>query len=1543
MAARTITDTATGEDVNYLRSTRPPQGNIMGPYGRSFNIKPIQFSYSEADISPSYFDRSQEGEDIARSPMEIFQNRIDNQPEVLKFTNAVIGGAISGIGTLVEDVGYLFDLDTYRGIYSDIDFEANKNLISQLGSTIKEKTNEFMPIYEEPTKEGDYINQVFRWSTMKGIVDSVVGFGLLGGGVGAGLKTGVSQGLKGLSKVGRFGKFVSQSNKFSRLTSFSDKMAKTFSKLERTEAFAKSLNKANPQIAQILGPSTAAIFTKSAEARMEGLEAYENSLYKMQPLIDANVVTKQQAKDAANIAGNKAFDMTMLTVAGDALMLKGLFKGRTTRAKILSKPNRWKVEGKNLLGLPKEMAEESWQEAAKQEGNYLAFSYLKEKLAKDGSLSKLNKVLNPDDYPQDYSQRLISFLSSTESMVAGTIGALAGPLQQKFVNGISGVNEFKQLQEDYNNQKTQFENNKQLFNATAKFAGQVKQTVESEEFKNMSTIFGESDLQDLAEETVFNGVALTNIIKGTQEDLRNTIKQNKISDTIDYESKLTELEKDYVKTQKYFNSEEVFTAMQSLKLGKKLLTSYKTKSQDETLTKKEREGFALEVPKQVLFIDKLQANLNAITSKSYQANLFNQEQTTQKLVKASERLASTTSITALQRIAKQYPTLKELANEKILQLRSSNTNNKVKNLKTAEVQKTTEEQDIEIEIPKNIPVSKLNKKDLKQERITDNEGNNYTSKGNIVYTDSQLETMFTPQMSKVFNSLEDGLQPSNQDVQTVIDLYKENIDEVTDVGVFTESVLLPKITELAQKAKNRTNSTEDVPVIEIPKDKIIADTPNNTGISEKSKEAINSLFNTLGSFEMLEMADEQDINSKAKTQAELDAKADEELKAFRLAIYSLEDDGIWNRKEDPTVSFKKIIQAFIDGMNNDVELIRSNYTLLKGLFLQVSRKDIKADSFDDLLGLSTADPTIDPDMPTRENNERIINSKLLYVSTANNSEELTSIYTDESVENVDKKNTVPAVSFAHLSKQWLWKILGKTSRGDKLVGREDVGNKINANPLLNPEKYNEGDTIELAVDSEYAGEIWLSNGSKVDWKEFKTYSDSHTKEEFLKKYKLQIDETIEDYTPIFIKGEDGIVAYVHQVSWIHKLNVVSEIQEESKKVLKAFRKELITADKTNPGQTFETVVDKKVLEINKQGQYSGFVLDRSFEWSNTNEKLPATNLELGIKKLGDLTTSKDDIILNNGFLPDFGGGTVYIFVPLGKKKGKMVYHADPLTSNKISKEQARSLRQAIEIFITQNSTLNIELYNHYKNIDGTDLLTAKGLNKVLNKVLFLYRSDSKDGVQRSTLEDMLNQRIAEKNTGLGFIEFQKNTLKFGRSSIQSATKGQPIDSSFFDTLENFILPNMYFNANKKLINSKEDFNFVEVDSESKINPFKGDYNSYVKQNTKTTLRSTKLLDDSYTYTYQNIVTFDMRETKQEEEKVIVPTTEDLSSDWRLNPDVKTITEAYKSTIDVVFKPVIDGIMGLDKFIKLQKNIIKAEKFSDEGFTGKEFNDNYENC
>jgi len=140
-----LRDTATGEDKAYLTdqykqeqfaadggdSSYPEElntgnipidrGNVLRPEGDSpISIKTQQFAMPTEE--GSIWDEGFSGSSLE----ELHDYRTKNQPSYIKALSTIGGGIISGVGTFIEDAGYILDYNTYAAMFSDVDFSANQ-------------------------------------------------------------------------------------------------------------------------------------------------------------------------------------------------------------------------------------------------------------------------------------------------------------------------------------------------------------------------------------------------------------------------------------------------------------------------------------------------------------------------------------------------------------------------------------------------------------------------------------------------------------------------------------------------------------------------------------------------------------------------------------------------------------------------------------------------------------------------------------------------------------------------------------------------------------------------------------------------------------------------------------------------------------------------------------------------------------------------------------------------------------------------------------------------------------------------------------------------------------------------------------------------------------------------------------------------------------------------------------------------------------------------------------------------------------------------
>jgi len=1453
-------------------------------------------------------------------------------------------------------------------MFSDMDFSTANSMnlyrrivggISEFGRDIKESTErDIMPVYEQQAAEGDYADMLFRWSSLKSVLDSAVGFGLTGLGAGSVVKGVVKGVTKGATRWGR--------KKLLRSVATGSKVSNLAKKAADTDAYINLIGQKFPNLFPTMGATATGFMTKGAEARMEGLQAYERYLQQYQSLVTNGIVTQEQLESEASTSASEVFDATMKTVIGDILMVKGMFSGKKIISKQLSKPTRWN-RNKSLLGLSmlKEGAEEMWQEAAMKEGEYQTYQSLKAQVSDEMELDKI-KALNFDaaQYPERYSERLTSFLTSTEALVAGTIGMVSGPLQAKAMTLNKRKQNIKNQYENYKKQQDQYKNNEIIFGAQHKFKETLKQVVLSQDLRKVSQMLNDEVLADFTEDAALLSVTHDNLMSGTTDQLKEVIKEEGSPESTKKIAKIEVLEKAFKNSKRFVNSDEMFNLGQDILLSRQIVEHLKAKANDPDVDSATKESYikAAQLQERRLIDNRLR--YDKMASRKYQVALADEEIYTEELSNATNEIKSGTSISRIQKLKLRYPELIEDANDRIIYLKNigssgkkASTKNKKVNITntseqtspditTLEGQKekiaskiineqelTTDERNIANNNPASTSEKVTAKKVTSQETETtfeDNEGNKYNKESKALINNRKKVKLAIQD-----NVVQEFARLANDGNGEEVRITESMLDEVADAYIQAKTAgksdvesmqdIESKVSDIYNRIINSENVVEtDLSSTESKPDEMHDATNEDSGdiVSQSGKDLLDSLTE-LKSKEppTTSNAVEEDlIDHKNKLQ-----KLEKAKNAFVSFI-----EALGTRDINVEGDFKLFIDELIKATNN-VEAVQEHYTDLRDLFYGI---DTPSETYHELMNTTEQDPEVGALENSPEKIRQIEGIVLKYVSTTQNAVELMEIYTDDDIQDVSSKNETPAISIAHLSKDYVFEYVDK-----KTVTKKDVDDKVSSNSIINPHKYNTGTPIKLELH-DYDGPVRMGQGVTIQWNVLLKEHKDGTWDTFAKEQGLDFDSTIYDFWPIKITGvEDSeIIGHVHQTNWINKLSTPDAIKEAQKIKLKNFRNSLVKQLLNNPETSFDTSILAKKLERNKKtGKYSGFALATGRKPENTLESLP-DNLNIGVKVLSDIEIpgkkSTKDNILNRDEIDNYSSGTPFIFIPLGKKNNKMVYHSSPLVGQRLSPSQSKSIRQAIEIFITDNPEINIGLYQAYKQ-EGIDLLDKKGLDKVLRKVISLYRSDSEVGIKRSSLETMLSSRLDKDS--VGFIEFTGNTIKFGKSTVNILKKGNKPSDKVMRILETSVLPYTFFNINKDLLNKSEKFNFVEVDPESgKLIPYEGDYNSYVKQNTGTYMRSTKLDDGSYSSTIQNITTFDMQDLdrpkqKQKEEQLegLVTKEKVEQKDYSKDTRVVKLATHFNKSIETFMVPVTSGKITYNQYINAQETVYKTSKNSNK--------------
>jgi len=1540
--------------------TYKPRGNVATLPGRNpvfMGSTSPRFAIPSKDWS--LWDAGFTGDNI----QDLERFRAEQQPWIVKAGYTIGGGALSGLGTIIEDAGYLMDYMTYVNMFTDIDMHSQKSMnlfralpsaYQQMGRGLKKSTEKnVMPVYQN-LDPNSFSDQVFQWNTLKTIIDNAVGFAVTGWGIGQVVNVAGKGIVKGLTKIGKNLAKVAETPAVLSELSIADRVA---IKLSRTEAYAKLLSQRNPELFSTMDATFTGIFTKSVEGRMEGMEAYENYLEQYKPLVQNGVITQEELEQMASKEAGDVFDVTQRLFALDAMILKGLAKGKVITSKKLANPNFFRRNAHILSGIPKESTEEAIQQIAQMEGEYGLLQQTKN--LQPGNYNKMKELgFDPDELLERYSERLAEYLLSNEVLVAASIGGISGPIQSAAFSMFDRKSRIKNIQDAYKDQQEQYKTNDKLFKATVEFKEKAKQLKLTDDMEEVSQLLGDKELQSIKEDATLAGIALDNFRKGTSDNLKQTLKESKDPEVSKLLPKLENLEKDYISSKKYINADRVFQLQNGVRLLQELLDNNRLKSNDVKLDEKTRTSYIKSANELENIIAKANETIDKETTKDYQIKLAESVIQMEKINKLVNSIAKVEDISALNTLKTLNPNLSDVIDDRIDQIRSTanlskttNTEDTKQNIQTKTRKSTPDNSTIEGKL--DIITSKIaNSVELTEEEIklqkenietikdklsnlhmqeetsendvVDNEGTAYTESSGIeVKNKRDFDNVVKPVITELYKNLSENkdFNLNYNDVEDELYNYYLNIvDTVEDVNQLNDE--LTAKAEQLYKEHDKTSRLKDE--IEIEAEEEIDANKSNEFLFSKSA---NKLVELLNLDKDLSSELTEDIISPEQ-QAENDAKAKvgkQILDTFKSMWKEMIQAGI--EVED----FSTFIQAFQAAVKDPI-VVREWFTNMAG-FHQGMTGEVNTITYDDIF--KTAEPDVVVDEMTNEKRQFIFETISPSVIDFLPMNKIYEIYMDETIEVVGSKNRYPASSIAYLSKAYEFKYID-----NKTVTKESVSDDyIHGNPILNPIDYNAGTPLKIeSADGIYKGRIRLENGQLIDWEEIKKASlNSETWDKFQQSYKLgkysgkkHFNEfDIFDYWPLTIKhGETGqLIGFVHNTQWINHITSADSVIDSNRLALGKFRKDLISYLLENPETPFETKIVKKVIE-RKDDHYVGFRLLSKNKAELANKYLDPS-ISFGIMNISSVEVpgraSIENNILNTDEVEQFYSGTSFAFIPLGEVNGKMKYHASPLVTDKLPQSIIKSLRQSIEIFAKQDSSINQLLYDSYKK-DGIDLLSKKGLSDVFTKVITLYNPKEK-----GTLAKTLKSRLGKSS--LGFIEFSGETLSFGKSHVYSIFKGQKDLDTNLDILETQILPHVFFNVNKNLLNKTNKFTFASINDSNEIDTFEGNYNEFIKNYVSTFMRSVKLEDGTTAYTAQNITVFDMdtsklnkleiEETNVETIQETIPEGLEISSvgidvkieDLLKNPILKSISEKSGKDINKLALNIAEGKITLERLVR----------------------------
>lgn len=467
--------------------------------------------------------------------------------------NAVVGGIGSGGLTALENLGYLGDVvgsvNTLLGLE-----EVNSNWFSDLMKQGKESlTQDMLPIYREnPSEITDFYDSGFYWESLRGVLDSAVGFAIPG--------------------------------------MAASKLVGSVQRLARTKALVDSFSttKSGAQMVNQLG---AGYVTNFMEGKMMGLEVYETTYNDLFNKVKSDLVLKGKseetataeamriARNEASSAANKFMLANKVFMLSDAFTLRSLYNGRQFTRDLAKAPKKVLEKYKDgraiLTGIGK-YSKDGAVEALEEIGQNVLQEEFKFQADK-------NLGFNAED-KRKFLERTINFATSEQALYEGALGFFGGGPQRLVTKVLTGnIGKNKKEEKRYNAQQSIIEQNEEYLK------DRITQIQESNQLVNEAIQKDESPMEEFIKDSEFVKVALTNfengttealersleeISQGTKPDISNdeTIKQKSSTDL----SRLRAMEKSWLKATKYNNATEVFLTQETIASLRTAMESYDT-------------------------------------------------------------------------------------------------------------------------------------------------------------------------------------------------------------------------------------------------------------------------------------------------------------------------------------------------------------------------------------------------------------------------------------------------------------------------------------------------------------------------------------------------------------------------------------------------------------------------------------------------------------------------------------------------------------------------------------------------------------------------------------------------------------------------------------------------------------------------------------------------------------------------------------------------------------------------------------------------------
>lgn len=1412
---------------NEVQEEPPLRGNFVRQNQNYLDQELFVEEQNKFTIEGDSYDEEYDRFGTQSSMEEVDAQRVANQTNKQRLSRALVGGLLGGVGTALTDIGYMVSPNAYANFHNYHSVE-DMNMVTRalvgLGSYIEQGVDKAMPIYEN-IDPNSISSQVFNYGTLKGIMNSSLGFMLPGMAV---VKSGVLA-LKLIKGVGKLARYTSTLAKATQATKIANRVA-------HADNYLRYLEMADPKIMHAAKTGALTYINGVGEAMYESEEAHDNVLRELSHSIQAGDISSEEAMGAADSAAEFVNGVNIVKSILNYSMMGEFIRpvgGSTLKTAGKSWIERYAKE------MPKEVIEETSQEVGKMEGEFRAYRELGESIGKDSEVLKeliASGAYDPNT-PDKFMRRMGQFYTSTDAIVSGIIGGLSGPVQSTMGNVMRGnllpgaryrseKAAYKEQQKDYTSTSSRVKesefnkevdraakaakvargkangvhnnksaaqkraddatahNNKKAnnrekqseeANAEEKLVEEMERAGTAESMNKMTA--EDPSLRKIAAKQVMHSIVAESHAKGTFKLLEKQIKENPNDPILkalgEYIKKSGSL---LDKANRSINSSKVFIKLQEIESRKEYLDHVQSKlseakhkvsnkaAEGEEVSQEEKDNLDVlrkSIKESESGLEGAKEDLTIMTARKEQRKLYLESVERKSVERVTALLEQVKTKKKLEFLRKTYKGLDGTKEYKAAKDRI------LRGKTSATTEKIKEEE------------QNKNKTEAKQGEEVPKESEPLVGKDVKTITPEVVtedvaeaigEDIESEDVGKVSSSIFARMEADKTSTKTQ---EEYNAKYMKHAKAAIEEHLNNKLKE---SQENERDLKEELRLAE----KRLAITGSEKGIIVEDiivmlidiQDQMDEIAIKLGTLEKKEgPLNEEEVAAYKELSQQLTILANSNLAEATKALFhamKAEADHYAGNKDSATkgVTADVILsdfKLFIDYIESltSEKLVAENFELFRGIFAGKNPGVRLATSL-----AALRNTTISKNPITVLVNE--INTKI--------KSKLNNILNNRKVKR-DKKtrllwNRNGAMSIAHLSQTY--------EEGEDVNGLPSIENdddaKYDMPEFMDPDKYNGGEEIEFSVDMEYKGHIKVldseGNVMTYEWESIKDIIfDEDGKlidnalEELNKAFSDLNLTDIFDVFPMSIKGkEDGAnLKFVHAPSWITERTTAAENIESHRKEVRRVRRTIGTA--FLKGQTTQGTIKGKILKVSEDGySYNGFAISHK-GWKSTEEGVPEDNIMGVITSTGmstDTDVPSEDILNHEQMLAHFNGATV-VLVPLGKVGGVMKYHAEPVVSNTVGEGHQETIREIIKAFISKDKTSAVaKAYNKHK----LDITTVAGAKKALTSMIYVMDETDSDG---NPLDMEFVLSTMGGNTAL--ISVTKEGISFGIDGVNTINVG----------------------------------------------------------------------------------------------------------------------------------------------------------------------------